>query len=105
MLRTQQLRVIALLAALSTGGAACAKTSLDVYFGDGGTSAFYRWDGTLDAPGKMLRQEPVGDGFYDAHASVAQRILYSSTDGRFDRGVIEASGLLYLPKGTPPPGG
>jgi metallo-beta-lactamase class B len=82
-----------------------AKTSLDIHFGDGGTSAFYRWDGALDTPGKMLRQEPVGEGFYDANASRAVRILYSSTDGRFDRGVIEASGLLYLPKGTPPPGG
>jgi glyoxylase-like metal-dependent hydrolase (beta-lactamase superfamily II)/dienelactone hydrolase len=82
-----------------------AKTSLDVYFGDGGTSAFYRWDAPLDKPGKMLRQEPVGEGFYDANASRAVRILYSSTDGRFDRAVVEASGLLYLPKGTPPAGG
>ena len=86
-------------------GSAPAKASLDVYFGDGGTSDFYRWDGTLDQPGKMLRQEPVGEGFYDANASRAMRVLYSSTDGRFDRGVIEASGLLYLPKGTPPAGG
>ena len=87
-------------------GSAQAKTAgLDTYFGDGGTSAFYRWDDPLDKPGKMLRQEPVGEGFYDANASRALRILYSSTDGRFDRGVIEASGLLYLPKGTPPAGG
>ncbi len=79
--------------------------SLDVNFGDGGTSAFYRWDGALDKPGRMLRQEPVGEGFYADNASVAMRILYSSTDGRFDRGVVEASGLLYLPKGAPPAGG
>lgn len=82
-----------------------ANASLDVYFGDGGTSAFYGWDGGLDKPGKMLRQEPLGEGFYADNASIAMRILYSSTDGRFDRGVVEASGLLYLPKGTPPAGG
>jgi metallo-beta-lactamase class B len=81
------------------------KASVDPYFGDGGTSDFYRWDGALDKPGKMLRQEPVGEGFYADNASRAVRILYSSTDGRFDRGVIEASGLLYLPKGLPPAGG
>lgn len=78
---------------------------IDPYFGDGGVSPFYRWDGALAKPGVMLRQEPVGDGFYADNASVATRILYSSTDGRFGRGVVEASGLLYLPKGTPPPGG
>lgn len=77
----------------------------DPYFGDSGTSAFYRWSGALARPGRMLREEPVGDGFYADNASVARRILYSSTDGRFGRGVVEASGLLYLPKGKPPPGG
>ncbi len=104
-MRFRKLRVFALSAALSAAATAPANTSLDVYFGDGGTSAFYRWEGALDAPGKMLRQEPVGEGFYTANASLAVRILYSSTDGRFDRGVIESSGLLYLPKGTPPVGG
>jgi hypothetical protein len=84
---------------------AALTASIDVDFGDGGTSAFYRWDGALDQPGRMLRQEPVGEGFYADDASLAARILYSSTDGRFDRGVVEASGLLYLPKGTPPVGG
>jgi len=99
------LLAIALSAVLSAAGTAPASTPLDVYFGDGGTSAFYHWDGALDVPGKMLRQEPVGEGFYASNASLATRILYSSTDGRFDRGVIESSGLLYLPKGAPPAGG
>ena len=43
----RKLRVLALSAALSAAGTAPASTPLDVYFGDGGTSAFYRWDGTV----------------------------------------------------------
>ncbi|MBT2186060.1 alpha/beta hydrolase family protein [Sphingobium nicotianae] len=78
---------------------------VDAFFGDGGTSDFYRWHEALKEPGQMLRQEAVGDGYFADNASLARRILYSSTDGRFGRGVVEASGLLYLPKGSPPPGG
>ena len=84
---------------------AAPSTPADMLFGDGGTSAFYRWNEPLTKPGVMLRTEAVGDGFDADHASDARRILYSSTDGRFGRGVVEASGLLYLPQGTPPAGG
>jgi hypothetical protein len=78
----------------------------DSHFGDGGVSPFYRWEGApLRKPGAMLRQEAVSDGFYADHASVAQRILYATTDGRFDGGIVAASGLMYLPIGTPPKGG
>lgn len=91
--------------ALLAANATAAADDVDPFFGDGGTSPFYQWNGPLARPGLMLREEPVGEGFYVENASVAKRILYSSTDGRFDRGVIEASGLLYLPKGKPPPGG
>jgi pimeloyl-ACP methyl ester carboxylesterase len=85
---------------------ATPQPGLDRFFGDGGTSDFYRWQGpALRKPGVMLRQEPVGEGFYADNASLAHRILYSSTDGRFGRGVVEASGLLYLPKGSVPKGG
>lgn len=93
------------LAALGPAAASAPRDGVDPYFGDGGTSDFYRWSAALARPGLMLRQEPVGEGFYVDNASIARRILYSSTDGRFGRGVVEASGLLYLPKGTPPEGG
>lgn len=79
--------------------------AVDPFFGDGGVSGFYRWDGKLRRPGDMLRREPVGEGFYADHAASAERILYSSTDGRFGRGVVEASGLLYIPQGKAPKGG
>jgi len=92
-------------ASLLATGAAAQRGAIDMFFGDGGVSDFYRWDGKLSRPGVMLRAEPVGDGFYVDNAAVAQRILYSSTDGRFGRGVVEASGLLYLPRGKPPKGG
>jgi len=101
-------RALALLACLGllSGQAPAAPEGSDPFFGDGGTSDFYRWVGpALTKPGVMLRQEPVGEGFYADHASLAQRILYSSTDGRFNRGVVEASGLIYLPKGQVPKGG
>lgn len=101
-------RTLTLLGLLGLAGAQAqaAPEATDPFFGDGGTSAFYRWDGpALTRPGVMLRQEPVGEGFYADHASLAQRILYSSTDGRFNRGVVEASGLIYLPKGPMPKGG
>ena len=94
-----------LIAASTLAVAAAPATSIDPYFGDGGVSGFYRWDEKLAQPGIMLRTEPVSDGYYADNAESAERILYSSTDGRFDRGVVEASGLLYLPKGKPPEGG
>lgn len=96
---------------LTLGAAALASAALaaggdtDPFFGDGGVSDFYRWDGKLNQPGQILRREPLGEGFYADHASSAERILYSSTDGRFGRGVVEASGMLYLPKGKAPKGG
>lgn len=96
---------LALAALALTSAAIGAKADIDPFFGDGGVSEFYRWDGLLTKPGEMLRREPVGDGFYADHAASAERILYSSTDGRFGRGVVEASGLLYLPKGEAPSGG
>ncbi|WDF73437.1 lipase family protein [Novosphingobium sp. KACC 22771] len=95
----------ALSLVVGTGSAADRDPGTDVYFGDGGVSPFYKWDGRLEKPGEMLRREPVGEGYFADHAAVAERILYASTDGRFGRGVIEASGLLYLPKGEAPKGG
>jgi hypothetical protein len=71
--------------------------------GDGGTSRFYRWSTAISAPGRMLREEPA-PAFALASAGDVQRILYSSTSG-VGRGAVTVSGLLYLPKGSPPPGG
>lgn len=105
MFRAASAGALAFALAFQSASAVANDERVDPYFGDGGTSEFYRWDGALADPGKMLRQEPVGDGYYAQHASIARRILYSSTDGRFGRGVIEASGLLYIPIGTPPEGG
>ena len=94
-----------LVAMILPAAAAPPGDGADPYFGDGGTSAFYRWDKPIAKPGTILRREAVGAGFYADHAATAERILYGSTDGRFGRGVVAASGLLYLPKGEPPPGG
>ena len=40
-----------------------------------------------------------------AHAGKAARILYTSTDGRWNSGILPVSGALYLPKGEAPAGG
>lgn len=107
----QQARLYAALLAgsvfalMAGAGLAASGEGADPFFGDGGVSPFYRWEGKTGRPGQMLRKEAVGEGFYADHASVAERILYASTDGRFNRGVVEASGLLYLPKGKAPKGG
>lgn len=82
-----------------------AQGGFDPTFGDGGVSPFYRYDGTMGAPGLMLRQEAVGPGFETPNAASVERILYSSTDGRFGGGIKEASGLMYLPRGKVPKGG
>ncbi|MCW2395742.1 MULTISPECIES: lipase family protein [unclassified Sphingobium] len=39
------------------------------------------------------------------HAGKATRILYTSTDGRWESGLLPVSGALYLPKGKAPAGG
>ncbi len=74
--------------------------------GDQPLSPFYRWERTLPAqPGVLLREEPQpAQPDIDA-AAVAQRILYTSTDVRWNAGQVPVSGTLYLPQGTPPPGG
>lgn len=98
--------VFAVAAGLCTPGGARDTGRVDPRFGDGGVSAFYSWtEAKPPRPGAMLRQEEVRDGFYADHASVARRILYSTTDGRFGGGIVASSGLIYLPKGPMPAGG
>jgi hypothetical protein len=74
--------------------------------GDLDLSPFYRWTGTLpERPGMMLRTEPMLSQPEIAHADLAERILYTSTDFRWHAGIVPVSGTLYLPKGEPPAGG
>lgn len=72
--------------------------------GDGGTPAFYAWNGELaGGPGTLLRQEPGPQDLANAGRSV--RLLYVSTDGIDRTAKVPVSGVLYLPKGEAPEGG
>lgn len=74
--------------------------------GDQALSPFYRWDASLPGrPGVLLRAEPQPAQPEIDAAAVAQRILYTSTDVRWNSGQVPVSGTLYLPAGTPPAGG
>jgi len=53
----------------------------------------------------MLRTEPLPSQAELTAVSSAQRILYTSTDARWNAGIVPVSGTLYLPKGAPPSGG
>ncbi|MCH4092330.1 alpha/beta hydrolase [Acetobacter sp.] len=71
--------------------------------GDGGVSAFYKWDAPLPAAnGIVLRQEPypVAESGYQAY-----RLLYSARDGLREGQATAVSGVLYVPTGKPPTGG
>lgn len=74
--------------------------------GDVEISSFYRW--TLPLPkqaGRLLREELMPSELTPVHAGEAARILYTSTDGRWNSGLLPVSGALYLPKGKAPAGG
>ncbi len=76
------------------------------FTGDGGVSAFYRWDGVQpDGPGRMLRQETLEARFSIPGAGKAERVLYSSTRDDDTQAPITVSGAVFLPPGTPPAGG
>ncbi|HLZ02489.1 MAG TPA: lipase family protein [Bradyrhizobium sp.] len=77
----------------------------DALQGDGRVSRFYRWEGTIPRPGKLLRQEKVEPTLGLANAGTQLRILYSSIDGIDGKSPIVVSGLLFLPHGKPPAGG
>jgi hypothetical protein len=100
--------VAALLAAMAIPSAHAEAPPLPTgpLVGDMNLSPFYRWTGALPAkPGAMLRQEAAPANAEITSASLAQRILYSSTDLRWKAGIVPVSGTFYLPKGTPPAGG
>lgn len=74
--------------------------------GDQDISPFYRWAGRLPAkPGRLLREEPLPANLTPRQAASAKRILYTSTDVRWNSGIIPTSGMLYLPHGKAPAGG
>jgi hypothetical protein len=74
--------------------------------GDGGVSTFYTWGGAIpDAPGKLLRSEPLDPALGLAAAGAQFRILYTSTDGIGGTARVVVSGAYFVPKGTPPEGG
>jgi pimeloyl-ACP methyl ester carboxylesterase len=78
----------------------------DLLQGDGRVSAFYTWTGTIPPkPGTLLRSEPLPAVLGLPEASEQRRILYTSTDGAGGKLPVVVSGALFLPKGTPPPGG
>lgn len=74
--------------------------------GDQHLSAFYEWGKDLPArAGVMLREEPMKAQIEITHASLANRMLYTSTDLRWHAGIVPVSGTLYLPTGDAPAGG
>lgn len=71
--------------------------------GDQDIGPFYRWSHALPpAPGQALKRERLPDELVPFHAGAAYRILYTSTDGRWDSGILPVSGALFLPKGPAP---
>jgi hypothetical protein len=107
MKRSDRFAVL-LMAALTAACATTPRPSMPTgrAAGDRALSPFYAWTASLPAqPGVMLRTEPVSVQPELNAAAVAQRMLYTSTDVRWQAGIVPVSGTLYLPRGTPPPGG
>lgn len=94
-----------LLVAIALCTAPARAQTADPAQGDGRVSAFYSWQDAIPQPGRVLRQEPLDPAFGLSNAGVQVRILYSSTNGIDGKSPIAVSGLLFLPKGTPPTGG
>jgi hypothetical protein len=98
--------LVRLLTTAVLASTAIASGALSPSQGDGGVSAFYLWNEDIrDAPGTLLRQEPVPDHLALANAAKGVRVLYRSTDGIDGRTAITVSGAVYFPKGTVPAGG
>lgn len=93
-------------AALHPGSAVGGQLPTGPAAGDLDLSPFYRWTGSLPSkPGKLLREEPMpGQPEINADGK-GLRILYTSEDARWRSGQVPVSGVLYLPKGSPPAGG
>lgn len=74
--------------------------------GDGRVSPFYTWTDEIPAkPGEMLRTEPLDRTLGLPEAGRQFRILYSSTDGIDGKTPAVVSGMVFIPRGSPPEGG
>ena len=74
--------------------------------GDSVLSPFYVVPSSMpDRAGVMLRTETIAAQPELTAAGGQERILYTSTDARWNSGVIPVSGTLYLPQGPSPAGG
>lgn len=74
--------------------------------GDSTLSPFYVWGTELpQRPGVLLRAEALAPQTEFTAAGAMHRILYTSTDARWNSGILPVSGTVYLPKGEPPRGG
>lgn len=98
------------LLALSVPGPSLARDNgvlpVGADVGDQDISPFYRWNKPLPvAPGRVLREEPLPASLTPRQAASATRILYTSTDVRWNSGILPVSGVLYMPRGKRPRGG
>jgi pimeloyl-ACP methyl ester carboxylesterase len=102
-----RIAAILLAATMQAGIARSAQVPApDPSQGDGGVSGFYTWGGAIpDAPGKLLRSEPLDPALGLAAAGAQFRILYTSTDGISGSARVVVSGAYFVPKGMPPAGG
>ncbi|MCR8959840.1 lipase family protein [Variovorax sp. S2] len=100
--------ILGLLAFMTAAGAALAQGRLPIgpAAGDMALSPFYRVADLLpEAPGVLLREEPMPDQPEIDAAGESRRILYTSTDVRWQSGRIPVSGALHLPAGEVPAAG
>lgn len=96
---------MALLAA-STPASAQSALPVGPAVGDQPISPFYRWNAPLPRrAGQVLRREPFPAALLPRQAGGAERLLYTTTDVRWNSGRIAASGVLYMPRGKRPAGG
>lgn len=96
---------------LLLGGFSCAASDVQRLptgpaAGDMELSGFYRWPGPMPTqPGVPLRDEALPEASQLSAAGESIRLLYTSTDARWQSGLIPVSGTLFLPAGTPPENG
>jgi len=100
-------QLVGWMIALGTGPALGAATPTD-WSGDGGVSAFYRYEAALPTQaGLPLRHESANVPASLPHAAQFERLLYTSgpdvSSGRHDP--VSVSAAVYLPKGEMPAGG
>lgn len=105
IIRMPRAMFMLLLAAIVLGATPAHAQTTDPSQGDGRVSAYYSWQDAIPQPGRLLRQEPLDPALGLSNAGTQVRILYSSTNGIDGKSAVAVSGLLFLPRGTPPAGG